>query len=339
MKQFIQKLAEGDDLTPKEAKEAMQVIMSGKATQIEMTAFLVALKMKGETPNEIASFTKTMREFAEKIEPKVDGNLVDICGTGGDGLRTFNISTTAMFVVAGAGIPVAKHGNRAITSKCGSADVLEELGINLNLPLEKIKEGIEKIGIGFMFAPIHHLAMKYVMPVRQELEMRTVFNILGPLTNPAGANAQLMGVFDPSLTEKLAEVFKLLGHKRAMVVYGEPGIDEISTLGKTKISELCEDRIKTYFVSPEDFGIRRAKLNDILGGDSKYNAEVLTNILKGKDKGSRKDIVLLNSAAGIVVGEKANNLKEGLKIARDVLEKGKAYQKLKNFIKFVGVLQ
>ena len=333
MKEFIQKLVEGKNLTEEESRKAMETIMSGKATDAQIAGFLIALRMKGETPEEIAEFAGVMREFSRKIEPRIEP-LVDVCGTGGDRINTFNISTTAMFIVSASGIPVAKHGNRAVSSRCGSADVLEELGINLNLEPEKIREGIEKIGIGFMFAPLHHSAMKYVMPARRELGVRTVFNILGPLTNPANASAQLMGVFDPELTERLAEVFGLLKLKSAIVAYGEPGLDELSTLGKTKISELKDGKVRTYFIRPEDFGLSRAKVEDITGGSAKENARILRDILSGEETGARRDITLLNSAAGIVVGGVADNLKEGYEIARDVLDSGKAHNKLEEFIEF-----
>ncbi len=334
MKEFIQKLIEGKNLTPEEAENAMNLIMSGNATQIQMASFLTALRMKGETPEEIASFAGVMRRFAESIKPDVHGILVDVCGTGGDKIKTFNISTTAMFVVAAAGIPVAKHGNRAITSKCGSADVLEELGVNLNIPFEKIKEGIEKADIGFMFAPLHHSAMKHVMPVRKELGIRTVFNLLGPLSNPANANAQLMGIYDPELTEKIAEVFRILGLERAMVVHGDPGLDEISTVGKTKISELTRNEIRTYHIKPEEFGLKRARIEDLAGGDRKENAIILKKILNREEKGAKRDIVLINAAAGILLGGKAKDLKEGLNTAKDILDSGKAYGKLEEFIEF-----
>ncbi|MCK4781576.1 anthranilate phosphoribosyltransferase [Candidatus Parcubacteria bacterium] len=334
MEEFIQKLTDGKNLTTKESEKVMEIIMSGKATCAQIKSFLRLLDEKGETSKEIAGFAKIMRKFAETIKPEVDRMLVDMCGTGGDALKTFNISTTSMFIVAACGIPVAKHGNRAITSKCGSADVLEELGINLNLSFGKIKEGIEKVGIGFMFAPAHHLAMKHVMPARQELNMRTVFNILGPLTNPANANAQVMGVFNSNLTETLAEVFRILGIERAMVVHGEPGLDEISTMGETKISELYKGRIETYHIMPEDFGLRRAKEKDLVGRSTTKNARILKSILRGEDAGPRTDIVLLNSAAGIVLGGRAKNLNHGLNIARDVLDRGEAYEKLREFIEF-----
>ncbi len=337
MRQFIQKLVNGEDLTGNEAESAMNIIMSGKASDIEISAFLTALKMKGETAEEIASFAIVMRNLAHKINPRINKTLVDVCGTGGDSLNTFNISTTSMFVVAAAGIPVAKHGNRSITSRCGSADVLEELGVNISMPPNGIQESIERIGIGFMFAPLHHSAMRHVMHVRKELGIRTIFNILGPLTNPADARAQLMGVFNPELTEKIAKVFKILAMERCLVVYGYPGLDELSTLGKTKISELRNGKIDTYFIKPEDFGFRRAKKSDIRGGDKKFNADILVNILKGKDNGFRRDIVLLNAAAGILIGGKADNLDEGLNMGEEILNSGRAYKKLNDFIQFTNL--
>ncbi|HIE34497.1 MAG TPA: anthranilate phosphoribosyltransferase [Candidatus Altiarchaeales archaeon] len=334
MKNIIQKIMKGRNLTEEEAEGTMKTIMSGKAKNSQIAAFLTAMRMKGETPEEIAAFAIVMRDFAFSIKPRIGGCLVDMCGTGGDNLNTFNISTTAMFIVAGAGISVAKHGNRSITSNCGSADVLEELGINLNLEFEKIQECIERVGIGFMFAPSHHSAMKHVMPVRRELGFRTVFNILGPLTNPAFANSQLMGVFDPDLTEKLAKVFKILGSERAMVVHGRPGMDEISTCGKTKISEFRDGKVKTYFIKPEDFGIKRARIKELIGGLPRENARILKEILNCECNGAKPDIALMNAAAGILVGEKADNLEHGLEIARETLENGKAYKKLNELIEF-----
>ncbi|MBU4265894.1 MAG: anthranilate phosphoribosyltransferase [Candidatus Altiarchaeales archaeon] len=334
MKELISKIVGGENLTAEEAESAMKTIMSGNSNEVEISSFLTALRMKGEASEEIASFAKIMREFASRIEPQVDGTLVDVCGTGGDMLNTFNISTTSMFVVAGAGIPIAKHGNRALTSKSGSADVLEELGVNLNSDFDKIKESIEKVGIGFMFAPMHHLAMKHVMPVRKQLGFRTVFNILGPLTNPANAGAQLMGVFDPALTETLANVFKILGLERAVVAHGDPGLDELSTLGKTKVSELKDGEVNTYFIKPEEFGLSIAREEDIAGGTAKDNAEILKNILAGEDTGPRSDITLLNAAAGILVGGMADNLTEGMEVAKDSLESGKAQKKLEELVKF-----
>ena len=334
MKEMVSKIVAGENLTAEEAESSMKTIMSGNSNEIEISAFLTALRMKGEAPEEIASFAKIMREFAARIEPQVEGTLVDVCGTGGDMLNTFNISTTSMFVVAGAGIPIAKHGNRALTSKSGSADVLEELGVNLNSDFDKIKESIEKVGIGFMFAPMHHSAMKHVMPVRKQLGFRTVFNILGPLTNPANARAQLMGVFDPKLTETLANVFKILGLDSAIVAHGDPGLDELSTLGKTRVSELKDGEVNTYFIKPEEFGLSIAREEDIAGGTAKENAEILKNILKGEDTDPRRDITLLNAAAGILVGGVADNLTEGMEIAKDSLDSGKAQKKLEELVKF-----
>jgi len=336
MKDYIKKVSEGIKLTSEEAEDAMKLIMSGESTDAQNGAFLTALKIRGETASEIASFAKVMREYAEKINPKIKERYVDVCGTGGDHLHTINISTTAMFIVAGAGIPVAKHGNRSITSKSGSADLLEALGAKIDLGMEKIEKSIEDIGIGFMFAPLHHPAMKHVMPARKQIGIRTVFNILGPLTNPANAKAQLMGVFDFKLIDRIAEVFKILGSEQALVVHGDPGLDEISTIGATRITELNEGVIKSYRISPEELGLKKAKLEDIHGGTPEENAGIARNILSGKDTGPRKDIVMLNAAGGILVGGKAEDLKEGLDIARDSIESGKANEKLVEFIEYTN---
>ena len=336
MKEILSKVVAGRDLSSEEAEKAIKRIMSGQSNDIEITALLTGLKIKGETPEEIAAFANVMREFAVRIDPKVSGTLVDMCGTGGDGSNTFNISTTAMFIVAGAGIPVAKHGNRALTSKCGSADVLEALGADLTANPEKIRKSIEEVGIGFMFAPIYHSATKHVMPVRKALSYRTVFNILGPLTNPANAKAQLMGVYDPDLTEKLVEVFRMLGPEKAMVVHGSPGLDELSTVGESKVSELKDGKVNTYHIRPEDLGIRKTDLKHLLGGTAAENAEMLTKILNKEDSGPKRDITLLNAAAGIVMGGKAADLEEGLVIAEEVLESGRAAKKLKEYIEYNG---
>ncbi|MDF2955296.1 anthranilate phosphoribosyltransferase [Candidatus Alkanophaga liquidiphilum] len=332
LSELVAKLVEFKDLSNAEAERAMAAMMSGEASDTEISAFLVALRMKGETATEISAFARKMREFAIHINPKVE-TLVDVCGTGGDAVNTFNISTTAMFVVA-CEVPVAKHGNRSVTSKCGSADVLEELGARLDLPPKKIEESIERIGIGFMFAPHFHPAMRNVMPVRRALRIRTVFNILGPLTNPAGAKSQLCGVFSPELTEKIAEVFKLLGAYRAMVVHGEPGLDELSTLGKTKISELRGGEVKTYYVRPEDLGLKLTRVKDIVGGDSAKNAHILRNVLSGKEDDARTEIVALNAAAAFVVSGIADRLDEGLEHAMEILESGQGVKKLEEFLEF-----
>ncbi|MDF2957044.1 MAG: Anthranilate phosphoribosyltransferase [Candidatus Alkanophagales archaeon MCA70_species_1] len=332
LSELVAKLVEFEDLSEEEAEQAMAAMMGGRASDVEISAFLVALRMKGETATEISAFARKMRELAVRISPKVE-KLVDVCGTGGDAVKTFNISTTAMFVVA-CEVPVAKHGNRSVTSKCGSADVLEELGARLDLPPQKIEESIERIGIGFMFAPNFHPAMKNVMPVRRALRIRTVFNILGPLTNPAGAKSQLMGVFSPELTEKIAKVFKLLNADRAMVVHGEPGLDELSTLGKTKISELKNGEVRTYYVRPEDLGLKPASTKDVLGGSSAENARILRGVLNCEESDARIEIVALNAAAALVVGGVADRLSEGLEHAMEILESGRGAKKLEEFLEF-----
>ncbi|RMF90760.1 MAG: anthranilate phosphoribosyltransferase [Methanobacteriota archaeon] len=328
MKEIISKLVEGRDLTREEAHSAMKTIMSGEATQAQIGGFLTALRVKGETIVEIAESAKVMREFASTIHPRVKGTLVDTCGTGGDRLKTFNISTIASFVVAGAGIPIAKHGNRSVTSKCGSADVLEALEVKVDTEPREVERIIEKIGIGFMFAPLFHGAMKHAIGPRRELGIRTVFNILGPLTNPANAEAQVLGVFSPELTEKLAGVLKDLRLKRALVVHGMDGLDEISTIGETRVSELKGGQIETYTVSPEDFGLKKASPDDIAGGDAEYNAELARRILRGEEGGARQDIVELNAGAGIYVGGGASSIEEGMEVARESIESGRAYDKL-----------
>ncbi len=333
MKYFISKLVEKEDLSEEEARQAMQTIMSGNATDAQIGSFLTALRMKGETVEEISAFAKVMREFAENINPRVTGTLVDTCGTGGDTVKTFNISTIASFVVAGAGVPIAKHGNRSVTSKSGSADLIEALGVKIDLPPKEVETCIEKVGIGFMFAPIFHKAMKYAIGPRREMGIRTVFNILGPLTNPANANAQLLGVFDINLTEKMARVLYRLGVKRAMVVHGIDGLDEISTLGKTQVSELNNGEVRSYQIKPEDFGLKKASVSELAGGNAEKNAAIALKILRDKETDPRRDIVELNAAAGIYIGNKASSLEEGLEVARDSIDSGKALEKLDALIK------
>ena len=332
LEEYIGKVVEKEDLTAEEAENAMRTMMSGKAGNIQTAAFLASLRVKGETEEEIAAFARVMRDLALKINPNVEKS-VDVCGTGGDVIKTFNISTTAAFITACV-VPVAKHGNRSVTSKCGSADVIEELGVNLALPPQKIEECIEKIGIGFMFAPLHHQAMKNVMEVRQKLGMRTVFNILGPLTNPANATHQLIGVYDAELTELIAKVLRILGVKKALVVHGEPGVDEVSVCGKTKVSQLSNREIRTYFIKPEDFGVERALPDKIVGGDRKESAKILRDILSCKEEGAKQDVVLLNAGAAIFAADEARSIGEGFEIARDVLESGQAAEKLREFVRF-----
>jgi anthranilate phosphoribosyltransferase len=335
VQEATRKLVELRNLTEAEAGSAMKCLMSGEATQAQISSFLTALRMKGETISEITAFAKVMREFAARITPRVEGVLVDTCGTGGDKIKTFNISTAAMFVAAGAGLFIAKHGNRSVTSKAGSADVIEALGVRIDLPPEEVRRCIEEAGIGFMFAPRFHGAMKYATPVRREMGIRTVFNVLGPLTNPAGAQAQLMGVFDAGLTEKLAHVLKNLGSERVMVVHGLDGLDEISTLGETKISELVEGEIKTYTVKPEDFGIGRTNPEAIAGKNVDENVRMMLRALRG-ERGPRRDIVLLNAAAALVVGGVVENLKEGITAAAEIIDSGKAYEKVVRLVEVTG---
>ncbi|MHC1635257.1 MAG: anthranilate phosphoribosyltransferase [Candidatus Methanospirareceae archaeon] len=333
---YLQKVVQGLDLDENEAEEAMRAMMSGEEDELQVASFLTALRMKGEKEEEIAAFARVMRDLAVKIKPDVE-KMVDVCGTGGDAIKTFNISTTTAFIVA-CFVPVAKHGNRAVTSKCGSADVLEALGVNLNMPPHKIKESIEKIGIGFMFAPLHHKAMKNVADIRRRLGMRTVFNILGPLTNPANATHQLMGVYDADMTERIARVMGMLGLKRALVVHGEPGLDEVSIIGKTKVSEMYikegGKEVRTYFIKPEDFGMKRGKTEDILGGSLEVNVKILKEVLEAKESGARRDIVLLNAAVAIFAAEEAKSIEEGLQMAEEALESGEAFKKLHDFISF-----
>ena len=335
VKEGIQKLIDGTDLTYEESQEIMKEIMSGKATNAQIAAFLTALRMKGETVNEITAFTEVMKEYCRRINPSVNGRLVDTCGTGGDKIKTFNISTTAAFVVAGAGVAIAKHGNRSVTSKSGSADVLERLGLNLNLEPEAVKNAIEKVGIGFMFAPAFHPAMKYAIGPRRELGIRTIFNVLGPLTNPADANAQLLGVYDRKLTEPLAHALKKLGCEEAMVVHGLDGLDEISTIGKTAISWLREGEVTTVETIPKDFGVKLARPEDVKGTTPEKSAEITFKILNGccDINDPKREIVLVNGVAGIVVGGKAEDFSYGMELARESIDSGAAYKKLKTLIK------
>ncbi len=336
LQQALSKVLGGSDLTRGEAREAMKDLMSGRAKPTQIAAFLVALRMKGETVEEVTAFAEVMREFAIRVEPEVDRAMMDTCGTGGDRIKTFNVSTCAAFVVAAAGIPVAKHGNRSVTSKAGSADVLEVLGARISLEPAEVKSSIERIGFGFIFAPKFHPAMRYATPVRRELGVRTVFNILGPLTNPAFVKTQLLGVYDAALTEKVAQVLQRLGCERAMVVHGLDGLDEISTLGPTKISELRNGRVESYVVQVEDFGIRRAKPSELLGGNAEENAKILLRILRGQERGARRDIVLLNAGAALKVGGLVKDIKEGLEVASQLIDSGKAYQKLVEFLTETG---
>lgn len=330
----IAKVAGFADLSPLEAAGIMAEIISGRATDSQIGSFITAMSMKTESVEEIASFARVIRASAKTINPKVQGMLVDTCGTGGDGSGTFNISTAAAFVTAGAGIPVVKHGNRSVSSRCGSADVLEELGVDINVPPERIEGIIEDIGIGFLFAQNHHPALKNAARARGEVGIKSVFNILGPLSNPAGAAAQLLGVYDPSLTEKIAEVLALLGTETALVVHGD-GIDEITTTGKTVISELSGGHVMTYVTDCTEFGIRRAELRDLKGGDAHVNAGIISTVLEGAE-GSQRDIVLVNAAAAIYAGGGAASIDKGLSAAEKSVDSGRALEKLELLVRATG---
>lgn len=322
IRETISRLIERQDLAPEEAGQVMGAIMEGSTTQAQIGAFLTALRMKGETPEEIAAFVRVMRRHAVTVAPTTRKTLVDTCGTGGDGTHTFNISTVSAFVAAGAGIPVVKHGNRSVSSTCGSADVLSALGVNLAVDPEKQAGIVEQVGIAFLFAPNHHPAMRHVMPVRQDLGCRTVFNILGPLTNPAGAQAQVLGVYDPGLTTTMAEVLRLLGLPRAMVVHGS-GLDEITTTGETTVCELSEGKIGTYSLDCRTFGITPASRSDLRGGDTMENVRITREILTG-ERGACRDIVLMNAGAAIYIGGQAQDLHEGVMLARVSIDSGNA---------------
>jgi len=335
IKEAIKKLVERKNLTREEAALTMDTIMKGEATTSQIAAFITALRMKGETIDEITGCAEKMREHATNIYPH-QKNLVDTCGTGGDKSGTINISTISALVVAGARVPVAKHGNRSVSSKCGSADVLEALGVKVDLEPKKVEECINEIGIGFIFAPKFHTAMKYAMPARKETGIRTVFNILGPLTNPAKASFQVLGVFSSDLTEVMAKVLGNLGIKHALVVHGKDGLDEITISDKTKVTELKDGKIKTYEIKPEDFGIKKAKLTEILGGSKEENARLAIGILKGEEKGAKRNIVLMNAAAAIYAAGKAKDLKQGFKLAAESVDSGVANKKLEELVKFTN---
>jgi len=338
IKEGIGKLVKSVDLSYLEAEEIMKEIMSGDATEAQIGAFIVALTIKGETIQEISAFASVMREFCHRIHPKVNGRLVDTCGTGGDDVKTFNVSTASAFIVAGAEVNVAKHGNRSVTSKSGSADVLERMGLNLNLEPEAVEKVIEEVGIGFMFAPKFHPAMKHSIGPRREIGVRTVFNILGPLTNPAGANAQVLGVYGEEWLKPLAYALKELGCEEAMVVHGADGLDEISTIGKTSIAWLREGEVSFMEITPEQFGLEKARPDEISGTLPEQSAELTFRLLNDalKPRDPRRDMVLLNAAAGILVGGKADDLAAGIELADESIESGSAYDKLKTMIKASG---
>jgi anthranilate phosphoribosyltransferase len=342
----LQRIAnQRESLTREEARAVMTEVFSGSATDAQIAALLVALHMKGETVEEIVGFAEAMRAAAEPLPLHQESTLsvsdtgrdalVDTCGTGGDARGTFNISTATAFVVAGAGVRVAKHGNRSLSSKCGSADVMEALGVKISLPTAVLAQCLEEVGIAFLFAPAMHSAMKYVQPARRELRLRTIFNLLGPLTNPARASAQVVGVYSLDLVEKVAEALSMLGVHRALVVHGLDGLDEITITGPTRIAEVREGNIRTYEVTPEEFGIKRAQLEDISGGDAQANAAIIRGVLAGKKSPSR-DVVLLNAAAALVAAGKAEHLGDALPLARKSIDSGAAAEKLDALVQFTS---
>src|ERR1700758_3956013 len=324
-------------LAREQARTVMTEVLSGKCSDAQIAALLVALHMKGETVEEIVGFAEAIRAEAAYLEIAMNSTvdvsgterdaLVDTCGTGGDASGTFNISTAAALVVAGAGVRVAKHGNRSVSSKCGSADVMEALGVNINLPLTSLTACLEKVGFAFLFAPAIHSAMKYVQPARRELRLRTVFNLLGPLTNPARASAQVVGVYSSDLVEKLAEALSMLGLRRALVVHGADGLDEITITGPTRVAEVRDAQVRSYEITPEEFGLKRATLEEISGGDAGANAAIIREILEGK-KSARRDIVLLNAGAALVAARRADHLTQALPLAAQSIDSGAARENL-----------
>jgi len=335
IKEAISTVIAGRDLDEAEMVAVMNEIMSGKATDAQIGSFITALRMKGETVAEITGAARVMREKVTRINAADPGEiLVDVVGTGGDASGTFNVSTTSSFVVAGAGLSVAKHGNRSVSSHCGSADVLEALGVDLNLTAEQIGTCIRSVGIGFMFAPMLHGAMKYAIGPRREIGIRTVFNVLGPLTNPAAANVYLLGVYDPYLTEPIAQVLKNFEVQRALVVCGEGNIDEMTTTGSTRVSEVHQGQVTTYSMTPEEVGLARATLADIKGGETaEASASQVRSVLSGQ-KGPLRDMVLYNAGAAIMAAGKANSVKDGVAIAVQVIDSGAASAKLDALVAF-----
>ena len=334
IKEAIYQLINGNDLTYEQAREVMEEMMTGTATQAQMGGFLTALRMQGETIDEITAFATVMREKGIKIEPKRE--VIDIVGTGGDEVGTFNISTTSAFVVAAGGVPVAKHGNRSVSSKSGAADVLEKLGVNLNLTPEQNEKVLNACDLCFLFAQKYHSSMKYAASVRKELGVRTVFNILGPLSNPAAATMQLLGVYDKKLAKPMAQVLSNLGVTRGVAVCGEDGLDEITLTGETDVYEIRFGEITSYTITPEQFGLRRCALQELVGGTPEENAQISKDILTGKEKGPKRDIVVMNAGMSLYLGKDGISLEEGIQMAQDILDSGKAYEKLQEFVKLTN---
>ncbi len=333
MKDSVLKVATKENLSYEEMRQSMDEIMSGQATQVQVASFLTALSLKGETIEEITAAAEEMRRHAVHLEHEMD--VLEIVGTGGDKSNSFNISTTSAFVISAAGIPVAKHGNRAASSKSGAADVLEALGVNLMIDEVKSKKILEKIGMCFLFAQKYHPAMRYVGPVRKELGIRTVFNILGPLTNPAGANMQLLGVYSEDLLEPMAKALANLGVQRGMVAYGKDGLDEISVSAPTAVCEIQDGQMTTYEITPEEFGLERCQKEDLAGGTAEDNAQITKAILSG-EKGPKRNAVLLNSAAAIHIARPFISIKEAIKMAEELIDSGKAMEQLEAFVKLTN---
>lgn len=332
IKDAITKLADRLPLTEKEAEEVMHEIMDGAATPAQIAAYLMGLRLKGESVEEIAGSVRAMRERAIRVAVG-DPSIVDTCGTGGDGRHTFNISTTAAFVVAGAGLTVAKHGNRSISSKCGSADVLAALGVKIDLQSDRVADCINEVGVGFLFAPLYHGAMKHCAGVRQEMGVRTMLNVLGPLTNPAGAGIQIIGVYEPRLTELLGKVLMHLGSQHSFVVHGMDGLDEITLTDRTVVAEAKSGVLSNYVLNPSEFGLTRVSPKELAGGTPEENAAITRDVLNGR-KGARRDVVCLNAAPALVAGHKAKTLQEGFKLAGQAIDSGAAADKLTSLVAY-----
>ena len=334
MKGLLKKVVEGENLTRTEAARAMDLMLEGKATPVMMSSFLTAMRMKGETIEEIVGCTEMMKSKGCSVSLDTD-EYIDFVGTGGDGTNTFNVSTTSMFVCAAAGVTVAKHGNRAASSKSGASDLLEALGVNIMLEPEQVEQCIKEIGIGFMNAQKFHKAMKNVAPIRKEIQIRTIFNMLGPLSNPSGATRQVIGVFSRDKVSVFSRVMSTMGVKRAMVVCGSDGMDEITVTGKTYVNEIKDGKILEYEIDPKDYGIEYAEPEDIMGGSGEENAEITRKIFAG-EKGSKRDIVVLNSAAGIYIGGKADTYAEAIEIAKKMIDEGHVIDKLNELVEFTN---
>ena len=337
IKEALAKIVIAKNITQDEAFAVMSQIMSGSATEAQIAAFITALRMKGETIDEITGFAKAMRQFSIRVSPNVSGQILDTCGTGGDGAHTFNISTIAAITASAAGVVVAKHGNRSVSSVCGSADILQELGVKIDISADSVKKCVEKIGIGFMFAPSFHPAMRYAAAPRKQIGIRTVFNLLGPLTNPADSCVQLVGLYNEELLEKIAGVLCNLGLKRALVVCGKDGLDEITVTSKTSVCELIDGQIKKYEIEPEDFGMIKHPIKELLGGDAKVNAQIANSVLNACDSACL-DAVVINAGAGIYVAKNLDSIYDGVKLAIEAIKSGAAKAKLDALVKITNEL-